>query len=238
MSGHSKWATIRHKKGAADAKRAALFTKLSKGITIAARDGGDPEFNFALRTAIDKALAANMTKDKIDHAIKRGTGEIAGGVIEEVLYEAYGPGGVAVIIEALTDNRNRTSSNVKHILSKHGGSLAGSGSVQWMFERKGVVSASGKGSISDEEQLVLIDAGAEDINEEDGGFVISCAPTDLAKVRDAVESSGLKVEEFGLEWIAKEENDMDESVRGLIEKLFDALDDDEDVNNIYTNVSL
>jgi YebC/PmpR family DNA-binding regulatory protein len=238
MSGHSKWATIRHKKGAADARRSALFTKLSKAITVAARGGGDPEFNFALRTAIDKALAGNMTKDKIDQAIKRGTGEISGGVIEEVIYEGFGPGGVAVLVEALTDNRNRTSPNIKHIFSRYGGNLGGSGSVQWMFERKGVVTVADKEALTDEEQLLLIDAGTEDINEVEGSIVISSAPDALAKVRDAAEAAGLKVEEFGLEWVAKEDNEVDDAVRGQIEKLFEALDDDEDVNNIYSNVSL
>lgn len=238
MSGHSKWATIRHKKGAADAKRASLFTKLSKNVTVAARGGGDPEFNFALRTAIDKAYAGNMTKDKIDHAIKRGTGEIAGGVIEEVIYEGFGPGGVAVLVEALTDNRNRTGPSIKHIFSKHGGNLGASGSVQWMFERKGVVTVTGKEALTDDEQLLLIDAGADDINKVDGTIVVSCAPEVLAKVRDAAQAAGLKVEEFGLEWVAKEENEVDEAVRAQIEKLFEALDDDDDVNNIYSNVSL
>ncbi|MEA3249808.1 MAG: YebC/PmpR family DNA-binding transcriptional regulator [Patescibacteria group bacterium] len=238
MSGHSKWATIRHKKGAADAKRSALFTKLSKEITVAARGGGDPEFNFALRSAMDKALAGNMTKDKIDQAVKRGTGEIAGGVIEEVIYEGFGPGGVAVLVEALTDNRNRTSPNIKFIFSKHGGNLGASGSVQWMFERKGVVTVIGKGALTDDEQLLLIDAGANDINEVEGSIVISSAPDVLTKVRDAAEAAGLKIEEFGLEWIAKEENEVEEAVRAQIEKLFEALDDDEDVSNIYFNVSL
>jgi len=237
MSGHSKWATIRHKKGAADAKRAALFTKLSKAITVAARDGGDPEFNFSLRTAIDKALAGNMTKDRIDTAIKRGTGEIAGGVIEEVIYEGYGPGGSAVLIEALSDNRNRTSANIKHIFTKHGGNLGSQGSVQWMFERKGVVRASGKDELSDDDQLALMDAGVEDMTIEEGVHVITSADTDLAKVRDAVEGLDLKVEDAGLEWIAKDEVEADEAAKGSLMKLLEALDEDEDANNIYTNVT-
>lgn len=238
MSGHSKWANIKHRKGAADARRAALFTKLSKNITVAARSGGDPEFNFSLRTAVDKALAANMTRDKVDHAIKRGTGEIAGGVIEEVLYEGFGPGGAAVLVEALTDNRNRTSASLKHIFSRCGGSLGSSGSVQWMFERKGVVRASGKGGLTDEEQLALIDSGADDINVVEGTHFISCAPDALVKVRDAAGAVGLKSEESGLEWVAKEETVPDEAVKASLEGLFEALDDDEDVNNIYSNVSL
>lgn len=238
MSGHSKWANIKHRKGAADARRAALFTKLSKNITVAARGGGDPEFNFALRTAIDKALAANMTRDKIDHAVKRGTGEIAGGVIEEVLYEGFGPGGTAVMVEALTDNRNRTSASMKHIFAKHGGSLGGSGSVQWMFERKGVVTAAGGGVLTDDAQLLLIDSGADDINEVGGNLSITSAPEALARVRDAAERAGLKIEDSGLEWSAKEEIRVDGDVRERIEGLFEALDDDEDVNGIYSNVKL
>ncbi len=238
MSGHSKWATIRHKKGAADAKRAALFTKLSKTITVAARGGGDPEFNFALRTAIDKAYAGNMTKDRIETAIKRGTGEIDGGVIEEIIYEGFGPGGAAVLVEALSDNRNRTAANIKHAFTKHGGSLGAQGSVQWMFERKGVVRATGQDALSDENQLALMDAGAEDIIEEDGVHVITSADTNLAKVRDAAESMGLKIEDAGLEWIAKDESEAGDSTKGSLIKLFEALDDDEDVSNIYSNVSL
>jgi YebC/PmpR family DNA-binding regulatory protein len=238
MSGHSKWATIRHKKGAADAKRAALFTKLSKAITVAAREGGDPEFNFSLRTAIDKALAGNMTKDRIDTAVKRGTGEIEGGIIEEVIYEGYGPGGAAVLIEALTDNRNRTSASLKHAFTKNGGSLGSSGSVQWMFERKGVVRASGKDELSDEDQLTLMDAGAEDIDREDGLHVFTSADSELAKLRGAVQQLGLTLEDAGLEWIAKDENEADDETKGALMKLFETLDEDEDVSNIYSNVTL
>src|SRR5690606_497539 len=139
MAGHSKWANIKHRKGATDKKRATLFTKLAKNITVSAREGGDPEFNFRLRTAIDKALGNNMPKDNIERAIKRGTGEGDGGIIEEVIYEGYGPGGVAVLVEALTDNRNRSSANIKSIFTKNGGSFGASGSVQWMFERRGEI---------------------------------------------------------------------------------------------------
>lgn len=235
MSGHSKWSTIRHKKGAADARRAALFTKLSKAITVAAREGGDPEFNFALRSAIDQALADNMPKDRIETAVKRGTGEIEGGIIEEVIYEGYGPGGVAILIEALTDNRNRTSANIKHAFTKHGGSLGAQGSVQWMFERKGVVSCTEK-DLSDNDQLSLMDAGAEDIKLDDGQVIITCQDRDLAKVRDMADKIGLEVKEAGLEWIAKDESQADEATKGALTKLLETLDEDEDVNNIYSNV--
>ncbi|OIO52315.1 YebC/PmpR family DNA-binding transcriptional regulator [Candidatus Uhrbacteria bacterium CG_4_10_14_0_8_um_filter_58_22] len=238
MSGHSKWANIKHRKGAADLRRAALFTKLSKNITVAARNGGDPEFNFSLRTAIDKALAANMTKDKVDQAIKRGTGEIAGGVIEEVLYEGFGPGGVAVLVEALTDNRNRTSSSLKHVFGKNGGNLSGSGSVQWMFVRRGVVRARGKSGLSDDEQLALIGAGTDDIVAEDGMQTLTCQPDSLMSVRQAAAAIDLDAFEVGLEWEAKEPVEVEPSIRGQIESLFEALDDDEDVSEIYSNVEL
>ncbi|MBU0624732.1 YebC/PmpR family DNA-binding transcriptional regulator [Patescibacteria group bacterium] len=238
MSGHSKWANIKHRKGATDAKRAALFTKLSKNISLAARSGGDPEFNFSLRTAIDKALAANMLKDKIELAIKRGTGEIAGGSLEEILYEGYGPVGTAILIEAQTDNRNRTSASLKHILSKYGGSLAGSGSVQWMFERKGILQITDQVELSDDDQLHLIDAGAEDITISHGKLIISCPDIELAKVRQAAKNLGLKIDEFGLEWVAKDQIQIDESMKQSLIDLFETLDDDEDVANIYSNVNI
>jgi len=238
MSGHSKWANIKHRKGAADLRRAALFTKLSKNITVTARNGGDPEFNFSLRTAIDKALAANMTKDKVDQAIKRGTGEIAGGIIEEVLYEGFGPGGVAVLVEALTDNRNRTSSSLKRVFSKHGGNLSGSGSVQWMFVRRGVVRARGKSGLSDDEQLTLIEAGTDDLATENGVQILTCQPDSLMQVRQAAAGISLDTFEVGLEWEAKETAEVESAIRGQIESLFEALDDDEDVSDIYSNVEL
>lgn len=238
MSGHSKWSTIKHKKGAADAKRGALFTKLAKVVTIAARDGGgDPEFNFQLRSAVDLARAANVPKDNIERAIKRGTGEIEGGVIEEVLYEGFGPGGVAVMVQALTDNRNRTGANIKHVFTKHGGNLGGSGAVQWMFEQKGIVRLEGEKEPDDEQQLALIDAGIEDIEVDDGEVVISSPGDALAKVRDAAEAAGFTVTSSDLEWVAKDTVDVNEGVKVKIEKMFEALDDDEDTNGIFSNVN-
>lgn len=237
MSGHSKWSTIKHKKGAADAKRAAVFTKLAKVITVAAKDGADPDFNYRLRTAMDAALAANMTKDAIERAVKRGAGGGDSDQIEEVVYEGYGPGGVAVLVEALTDNRNRTSPNIKHIFSKHGGNLGGSGSVQWMFERQGVVRCEAA-SLPEETELALIDAGADDISAEDDALVVSGPVEKLQDLQKAAEGAGLKVSGAGLEWVAKETAALDESKRGQLEKLFEALDDDEDVQAIYYNVEL
>jgi YebC/PmpR family DNA-binding regulatory protein len=237
MSGHSKWSTIKHKKGAADAKRAAVFTKLAKAITVAAKDGPDPDFNYRLRTAMDAALAANMTKDAVDRAVKRGAGGGESDQIEEVIYEGYGPGGVAVLVEALTDNRNRTSPNIKHIFGKYGGNLGGSGSVQWMFERQGVVRCEGN-DVDDETELALIDAGADDIDTEDGTLVVSGPVEKLQDLQKAAENAGLKVSGAGLEWVAKETAALDESKRSQLEKLFEALDDDEDVQAIYYNVDL
>jgi YebC/PmpR family DNA-binding regulatory protein len=237
MSGHSKWANIKHRKGATDAKRGALFTKLSKNISVAARAGGNPDFNFSLRTAIDKALAANMTKDKIDQAVKRGTGEIAGGAIEEILYEGYGPGGAAVLVEAQTDNRNRTSGSLKHIFGKNGGSLGSSGTVQWMFERKGVIRISDRVNLSDDDQLSLIDKGVEDIKvSDDGELIIICPSAELSKVRQVVMERGFEIDDFGLEWIAKDKLIAGKEAKTAMINLFEALDDDEDVANIYSNV--
>jgi YebC/PmpR family DNA-binding regulatory protein len=237
MSKHSKWAKVKHYKGAADAKRAAVFTRLARVITVAAREGGgDPNFNFKLRSAIDQALAANLPKDNVDRAVKKGTGEIASDRIEEVVYEGYGPGGVAVIIEALTDNRNRTSANIKHVFSLHGGNRAGSGAVQWMFERQGVVRLKPGKDADDEAQLALIDAGASDISkDEDGATVVACPPETLARVREAAEKLGFTVASAGFEWNAKETTAVaDPAARETLEGMFEALDEDEDVGAIYS----
>lgn len=238
MSGHSKWSTIKHKKGAADAKRAAIFTKLAKAITVAAKSGGiDPDFNFSLRAAVSAAQAANMTKDAIERAVKRGAGADAGAQIEEVVYEGYGPGGVAILVEALTDNRNRTSPAIKHHFTKHGGNLGSSGSVQFLFDRQGVVRCEAE-TVSEETELALIDAGADDINAEDGEVTISGSVESLQKLQQAAEGAGLKVTGSVLEWIPKELQPLEDSKRNQLEKLLEALDDDEDVQNIYYNVYL
>jgi YebC/PmpR family DNA-binding regulatory protein len=237
MSKHSKWSKVKHYKGAADAKRAAVFTKMARVITVAAREGGgDPNFNFKLRSAIDQALEANLPKDNIDRAIKKGTGEIASEQIETILYEGYAPGGVAVLVEALTDNRNRTSSNVKHAFSVHGGNMGGAGAVQWMFERKGVVRLKG-GAPSGDAELALIDAGADDISAEDDAVAVTCAPDALAKVRAAAGSQKLAIASVGFEWNAKDQVDVaDAGAKEELDALFEALDDDEDVSAIYSNL--
>jgi YebC/PmpR family DNA-binding regulatory protein len=237
MSKHSKWSKVKHYKGPADAKRAAVFTKLTRVITVAAREGGgDPNFNFRLRSAIDQALAANMPKDNVERAVKKGTGEIASDRIETIVYEGYAPGGVAVLVETLTDNRNRTASNMKHAFSVHGGNMAGSGAVQWMFERKGVIRLSGKRP-DEAGELALIDAGADDISADGDETVVMTAPDSIAKVRDAAVAAGFAIASTGFEWNAKERADEpDAEAKEKIEALFEALDDDEDVNAIYSNL--
>ena len=233
MSGHSKWAQIHRQKGVADTKRGALFTKLGKAITIAAKlGGGEAESNFRLRLAMDQAKAANMPKDNMERAIKRGTGELGEGIIESIIYEGFGPDGTAFIIEALTDNRNRTSSALKHILTKYGGSLGGPGSVSWMFEPKGVIRIK---EIKDELELELIDAGASDIVREDDGAIVYTAPDNLKKIKELLEKKGIKIEYAEMEQVAKEKK----AVAGAeIKKLFDELDENEDVNDFYTNAEI
>jgi len=237
MSKHSKWSKVKHQKGATDAKKAAIFTKVARVITVAAREGGgDPNFNFKLRTAIDQALAANMPKDNIERAIKKGTGEGEAEKIEEVVYEGYGPGGAAVLAVALTDNRNRTSSSLKHIFSVHGGNMAGAGSVQWMFNKMGVVRVEGRGKLEEPVELDLIDAGAEDIRTEDEDLVVVAPVESLAKVQAAVERNGMKAES-SIEWLAKDAvPGPEEKVKEKLAELLESLDDDEDVNAVFTNV--
>ncbi|MBU0531551.1 MAG: YebC/PmpR family DNA-binding transcriptional regulator [Candidatus Uhrbacteria bacterium] len=237
MSGHSKWHKIRQKKGATDAARAKVFTKLAKAVTIAARDGGgDPGMNFKLRMAIDKAKAGNLPKDKIDAAITRGTGEGSGLVLEEVVYEAYGPGGVGMLIECLTDNTNRAVSEVKHILSKNGSSLAGQGSVMWMFDRKAVFRFGDPLKIGDRDafELCVIDAGAEDIQEEDGELMVLADQSDFQKVSEAITGCGADPDSSELEYLPKEPVEIDESASEKLQKIYEALDENDDVGNIYT----
>lgn len=235
MSGHSKWATTKRAKAAKDAKRSNLFTKLSKNIAVAAKGGSDPDSNFKLRMAIDKAKAMSMPKDNIDKAIKKGSGEGEGDAIESLLYEGYGPGGVAIIIEVLTDNKNRTVSNIKHIFSKHGGNIGSDGSVQWMFEIKGQITIN-KESLNDEEELKVIEAGADDIDLDDEKVRVITAIDALEVVRKNLEAAGFEVEDSEMIYRAKDKVEPEKEEQLL--KLLDALDDDDDVNNIYTNASI
>jgi YebC/PmpR family DNA-binding regulatory protein len=244
MSGHSRWSKIQHKKGKTDKARSSLFTKLLRAITVSAgQGGGDVEMNFSLRIAVDKAKASNVPKDNIDRAIKKGSGEGKDGVVyEEGVYEGFGPGGVAILVEVLTDNRNRTASEVKHLFSKCGGSMGGPGSVQWQFENLGIITLKKealkeKGLDFDEFSMEMLDAGAKDIKEHADGIEIITAKEDLKKVLDAVIEQKLEPEESGLEWIAKEPVEIDEELQGKIARIYEAFDENDDVKEIYTNVA-
>ncbi|MBU1126666.1 YebC/PmpR family DNA-binding transcriptional regulator [Patescibacteria group bacterium] len=238
MSGHSKWHSIKQKKGAADAKRGQIFSKLSKALTVCARDGGgDPTMNFSLRLIMEKARSANMPKENIERAIARGTGEGADGVqIQTVLYEAMGPGGAALLVEAMTDNTNRALTNVKIIFNKLGGNMGAS--VKWMFERKGIVRSELSGGAIDRDQveLELIEAGAEEINwDEENGLEVVSSISNLKKIKEVIEAAGFKVESADLEYLAKDKvalSSEDEEKLGLI---IETLDEDEDVTNVFTN---
>lgn len=220
-------------------KRGAVFTKLAKNITVAARDGGgDPNFNFRLRMAVEQARAANMPKDNVERAIKKGAGEAGGEQIETVYYEGFGPGGVAVLVEALTDNRNRTSGTIKHAFSANGGNMAGVGAVKWMFDAKGVIRVERWSPLSEAEELALIDAGADDMQSEDGELAVTGGTDGLAKLKEAVDNLGLKAASAEIEWIAKEKVSWPEAEakENLVEMLA-ALEDDEDVNAVYSNLA-
>jgi len=235
MSGHSKWATTKRAKEGKDAKRSSLFTKLSKNIAVAARGGADPEMNFKLRMAIDKAKAFSMPKDNIDRAIKKGGGDDGGAKIESHVYEGYGPGGVALIIEVLTDNKNRTVSNLKHILSKHGGNLGADGSVQWMFEIRGQIVLN-KASLKEEEELQIIEAGAEDIDSDDEKIQVITNLDNLELIKNRLQKLGFELESSEMVYRPKEKVTVSKEEQLL--KLMDALDDDDDVNNIYINADI
>lgn len=239
MSGHSKWSSIKHKKGAADAKRGQRFTKLAKAITIAAREGGgDPDGNPALATAIQKAKAESMPKANIERAIDRGTGEGSEAeVVERIQFEGYGPGGAAILVDALTDNRNRTSAEVRHAFTKHGGSLGEPGSVAWMFETQGVVVVDAA-SHGEDDLIVAIDAGASDVVEEEGKLRVLADPSDLTAVRQAIEGEGIGIESAGLEIIPKNTVEIEESEAGTLIKLLDAIEDQDDVNEVHANFDI
>lgn len=236
MSGHSKWHNIQQRKGKQDARKANEFTKAAKAITIAAQKGGDPAMNFSLRIAIDKAKAVGMPKDNIDRAIKRGTGEIAGERMEELMYEGFGPGGVTILIKAVTDNKNRTVSDLKHILSKHGGSLGGAGSVQWMFEQAGVVVISKETTVNREEaELGLIEAGAEDIRDTEDGIEIKTKVDNLQKVEQKAKELGFKIKNSEIRWIAKDHVEPPKEHEDKLAEFFAELEAHDDVEEYYTN---
>lgn len=242
MSGHSKWANIKHKKARSDEKKGKEFTKLAKEITIAARTGGsgDPESNAKLKLAIQKAKAINMPNENISRAVKKGTGEIEGEAIEEIFYEGYAPGGIAVMLDIATDNRNRTASEVRHLFSKHNGNLGENGCVAWMFKRVGLISIN-RENIKDEEDLMMkaLEAGADDIREEDEYFEVLSTPDMFMEVKEALESEGFVLEESDVVLLPEntvEINDQDMAAK--IIKLVDLLEDHDDVQNVYTNMSI
>jgi YebC/PmpR family DNA-binding regulatory protein len=241
VSGHSKWSSIKHKKGAADAKRGQLFSKLSRAIIVAAKEGGgDPAGNLALQNAIEKARSYSMPKDNIERAIAKGSGADAEAAsFETVVYEGYGPEGVAVLVEALTDNRNRTASEVRHAFTKYGGNLGTTGAVAWQFERRGVVLVSANGA--DEEELVMAAAegGADDVELDGSSFVVTSAPESLSDVRQALEDGGFAVESVELAMVPKTTVAVsDESVARRIVKLVEGLEDTEDVQDVYANFDI
>ncbi|WP_353116067.1 YebC/PmpR family DNA-binding transcriptional regulator [Nitratidesulfovibrio sp.] len=238
MAGHSKWANIQHRKGRQDAKRGKLFTKAAKEIIIAAKGGGDPASNARLRAAIAAAKAVNLPKDKIDNAIKKGTGELAGGDILEISYEGYAPGGVALIVEAATDNRNRTVAEVRHILSKHGGSMGEAGCVGWMFERKGVITLDGGKYTEDQVMEAALEAGADDVRDEGGTWEIHTAVADFAAVRDALEAAGMEMDSAELSMIPQNTVEVDAETGRKLMRLVDALEDNDDVQNVHANFDL
>jgi YebC/PmpR family DNA-binding regulatory protein len=241
VSGHSKWASIKHKKKATDAKRGQEFTKLTRAIIVAVREGGpDPASNLALQNAVEKARQASMPKDNIERAIARASGEgIDAAAYETVTYEGYGAGGVAVYVETLTDNRNRTASDVRHLFSKHDGNLGESGSVAWLFERKGVVLVPAEGVDEDELTLAAADAGAEDVEREETSFRVTCAPEQLTAVREALETGGFTVEDAQPTMLPKTTVEVeDEAVARKIVRLMDALEENDDVQGVYANFDI
>lgn len=240
MAGHSKWANIKHRKGAQDAKRGKIFTKLIREITVAAKGsgGGDPSNNPSLRTAIDKALGANMKRDTIDNTIKKATGAVDGVVYEEVRYEGYGPGGTAVMVNCLTDNRNRTVADVRHAFSKHGGNLGTDGSVAYMFRKVGIISFSNE---ADEDAVMeaAMEAGAEDvITNDDGSIDVFTAPEDYLNVKEAMVAAGLQPENAEVTMHADVKTELDAEAAEKMLKLIDRLEDLDDVQDVYTNADI
>jgi len=239
MSGHSKWATTHRQKELVDAKRGAIFTKLGNIISIAARRGGDIDANPSLRAAVDRARAASMPKDNIERAIKKGTGELGGEQVEELYYEAVGPNNTQFVIKVITDNKNRSSSNVRHYFSKYGGSFS---PVLWNFEQKGVVMVAmseieAKKIDTDELELELIDAGILDMDKSADGVTVYVKMEDLNKMKEALEAKGLKVESAEIEYVAKTKQTLSAEDEAKIDKIFESLENDEDVSDYYTNIA-
>ena len=236
MAGHSKWATTKHQKAVKDARRGALFTKLARAITVAAKEGGgDVEGNPRLGLAVQKAKAASMPKDNIERAIAKGTGESADAdALETVLYEGYGPGGVALLVEAVTDNRNRTGSEVRHLFAKHGGSLGEPGSVAYLFDKRGIVVVDAE-RYSEDDLMIAIDAGAEDIALDEDVYEIVCEPGNLTSVRDALEQAGVDIENAEIAQLPKSRVPLEADDAGKVLRLVDALEEQDDVDTVHAN---
>jgi YebC/PmpR family DNA-binding regulatory protein len=236
MSGHSKWATTKRKKAVIDSKRGKAFTKLIKEITIAAREGGgDPAGNPRLRLAIDNAKAANMPADNIERAVKKATGELEGQVYSELTYEGYAPAGIAIIVDVATDNKNRTVAEVRHIFSKHGGGMGESGSVAWMFNKKGVITLPNQGKTEDEIMEIILDAGADDMQTEEDFFEVQTSIESFETVRKALLDKKITVENASLQWVAKNNIPIKGEDAEKVIRLIETLEDNDDVQNVFTN---
>ncbi|MFH1423427.1 MAG: YebC/PmpR family DNA-binding transcriptional regulator [Candidatus Nealsonbacteria bacterium] len=234
MSGHSHWKTIKFKKGAADAKKGQAFSKIARELSLAAREGGgDVIFNTRLRMVVEKAKSFNMPADNIERAIKKGTGELEGGILETVLFEGYGPGGVAIIVEGITDNKNRTFNEVRQILNQNGGKFVGEGGVRWMFNRKGEITVSHENK--EEAELAAIEAGADDVSCDHDFLDVYTKPEEIEKVKKGLEEKNMKIESASIGWVAKENIAISEADKKACEKLFEALDGSDDVQEIYSN---
>jgi YebC/PmpR family DNA-binding regulatory protein len=238
MSGHSKWKTIKRKKGAEDARRGKLFTRLAREITIAAKSGGDANSNSSLRLMLDKARANNMPKENIERAIKRGTGELEGGELEEVFYEGYAPHGVALMVKCLTDNRNRTISDVRRIFNRSGGSMAEAGAVAWMFDTRGYITVESDDQDPDEIFMQAVDAGAEDVETSDDFVEVYTEPGDLHWVREGLASRGLHIEDAELSLVPKSMMTLDEKDTLQVMNMIEALEDLDDVQQVYSNLDI
>jgi YebC/PmpR family DNA-binding regulatory protein len=239
MSGHSHWATIKHKKGAIDAKRGKLWSKLSRAIIIAARNGGgDPTMNLKLRYAIDKAREVSMPKDNIERAIKRGTGDVEGMVFEEITYEGFGPGGVALLVDVLTDNRNRTNGEVRKIFERGGGNMGSAGCVGYLFERKGLFGVPAAGLDEDTLMGIALEAGADDLKREGDRFEITCDPTAFNKVQEALKANNIPIDNAELTQLGKVPVETDVETGKKVMRLIEAIDDHDDVQHVYSNLSV
>lgn len=237
MSGHSHFKTVAATKNANDAKKGKIFSKMARVITIAVKEKGpDVSSNIQLKAAIEKAKEFNMPKENIERAIKKGTGELAGENLEEVSFEGFGPSGFAIIIDGITDNKNRTLGDVKGILSQYGGKMAGEGAVRWMFERKGFIIIPCEEKNKDEWELLAIEAGADDVKYQNGALDIYTKPEDLETVKKFLEEKGLKIESSSLDWVAKEEIALSDKEKEAVQKLFEALDENDAVQDIYSNL--